>query len=361
MPLVPQTVPSTAAPRRIRLALAVIAVGVAALHGVVWERLAAPRGEAAASAARAPAVQVRTLPQVAMHAERVAIAPVPRPAPPARPKVTEVTEAAEPATPPLAAAEPERVAPVELAPPVLVASALPQQAFEAAQMVTVANTPEREDVPVYRTTAPPSITLQYTMSRGMVSGTGELQWRRSAKGYEAKLQGRVAGFNILTWTSQGAFDKAGLAPARYTDSRRGKAEQAANFQRQAGKITYSGPSTEYPLLDGSQDRLSWMIQVAAIAAADPQLLAPGGRIAMFVSGARGDADVWSFKVQGVETVDTGDTRRRAVKLLREPRKPHDTRVEVWLDPAEHHLPVRARLSSDNDTLELVLQTTQQPS
>jgi len=248
-----------------------------------------------------------------------------------------------------------------LAPPVLVASALPEQAFAAAQMVSVVHSPDAPDVPVYRTTAPPPITLQYVMRRGMISGTGELQWRRSAKGYEARLQGRVAGMNILSWTSQGGFDKAGLAPTRYTDSRRGKSEQAANFQRQAGKITYSGPSTEYPLLDGTQDRLSWMIQIAAIATAEPKLLAPGGRIAMFVSGARGDADVWSFRVQGTETVDTGDTQRRAVKLLREPRKPHDTRVEVWLDPAEHHLPVRAKLSNEGDTLELVLQATQQPS
>jgi hypothetical protein len=199
------------------------------------------------------------------------------------------------------------------------------------------------------------------MRRGVITGTGELKWRHQGNSYEARLEGRVAGINILTWASQGGFDKAGIAPVRYTDSRRGKNEQAANFQRKAGKISYSGPSTEYPLLDGTQDRLSWMIQAAAIAQASPKLMAAGGRIAMFVTGARGDAEVWAFQVLGVEDVDAGGTVRHTIKLLREPRKPHDTRVEVWLDPAEHHLPVRARLSNGGDALELLLQSTQQPS
>jgi hypothetical protein len=32
-------------------------------------------------------------------------------------------------------------------------------------------------------------------------------------------------------------------------------------------------------------------------------------------------------------------------LLREAQRPYDTRVEVWLDPAQQHLPVRAVLST----------------
>ena len=50
----------------------------------------------------------------------------------------------------------------------------------------------------------------------------------------------------------------------------------------------------------------------------------------------------------------GDTLA-TVHLLREPRHPYDTRVEVWLDPARHHLPVRATMGSgDEDRLELRL-------
>jgi hypothetical protein len=122
-----------------------------------------------------------------------------------------------------------------------------------------------------------------------------------------------------------------------------------------GKITYSGPDVKHPLIPGTQDRLSWMVQIAAIGNADPQRVTPGKRISMFVTGARGDADVWSFQVIGTENVAIGGASVPAIKLLREPRKANDTRVEVWLDPQLHYLPVRARLTSspDNETLELV--------
>ena len=131
-----------------------------------------------------------------------------------------------------------------------------------------------ELVPVYRTRLPPAMTLRYQMSRGILHGTGELQWRPAADHYELRLEGRVAGLAILTQTSAGGFDAAGLAPLRFTDQRMRRAAVAANFQRDADKITFSGPSAELPLLPGEQDRLSWMVQLAAIAAAEPGLLVP---------------------------------------------------------------------------------------
>ena len=47
---------------------------------------------------------------------------------------------------------------------------------------------------------------------------------------------------------------------------------------------------------------------------------------------------------------------QALRLTREPRKPYDTQVEVWLDPARQHLPVRARMTvlPGGETLELRL-------
>ena len=34
----------------------------------------------------------------------------------------------------------------------------------------------------------------------------------------------------------------------------------------------------------------------------------------------------------------------ALPLTREPARPYDLRVQVWLDPVHHHLPVLLRLS-----------------
>lgn len=276
--------------------------------------------------------------------------PAPRPAP-ALPAEPSAAPSAAPAPPPAPRSTARQ--------PIAQARAVPASATVAGPVA--ASLPAAES-PVYPTRIPPPTTLRYVISRGPWSGHGELVWEHQGERYHARLEGRVAGFKVITWDSSGLFDTAGLAPVRFTDERRGRAVKAANFQRTVGKITYSGPPDEYPLLPGSQDRLSWMVQIAAIASADPKRVATGGRVSMFVSGARGDADVWTFQALGTERVPVGGASVQAIKLLREPRKPNDTRVEVWLDPALHHLPVRARLTSspENETLELV-RRVQDPS
>ena len=177
------------------------------------------------------------------------------------------------------------------------------------------------------------------MQRGLASGEAELDWALKADGhYELRLEGRVAGVTLLDWASQGQIDAAGLAPDRFALRRRGRDRQAANFQREAGKITFSGPTHEQPLVAGAQDRLSWLLQLSAIVAAAPERFVNNASVVLFVAGARGNADVWTFEVQGIET--EGGTP--ALKLTREPRRLYDTRAEVWLDPAQHYLPLRVR-------------------
>ncbi|MEO8155626.1 MAG: DUF3108 domain-containing protein [Rhizobacter sp.] len=340
-----------ASPRRPRVTLLALAGGVALLHLGLWHGMADSFAASAAPERSQAVLQVRTVePPAPPVAEPLKRAVVAKPAMPVPRRIA--------AAPAVHTPQPESL-PAAPSEPVLVAAALPVQ--PALELTPVVATSAPDEVPIYRTQMPPAMTLHYDMRRGALSGTGELQWRPTANGYQARLEGRIAGFSILTWASEGGFDAAGIAPVRYTDLRRGKNEQAANFQRNAGKISFSGPSTEYPLLEGSQDRLSWMIQIAAIASADPKRMDKGARVAMYVVGAHGDADVWAFHVQGMEEVTTGDTTVQAIKLLREPRKPYDTRVEVWLAPSMHHLPVRARLTSDGSTLELLLQTIQPAS
>lgn len=223
--------------------------------------------------------------------------------------------------------------------------------------------PAVERLPVYPTRIPGAFRFVYQMSRGLISGRGELALRLTAEGYEAKLEGSVAGFSILEWTSRGAFDEAGFAPLRFTDQRRGRGVQAANFQRANHRIIYSGTKVEAPLPPGAQDRLSWMLQLAAIAQARPERLAEGERITLFVSGARGDADAWSFQVGARTRLETPAGAAQVVPLLREPRKEYDMRAQVWLDPARDYLPVKARLQSSReggDALELLLQEVQTP-
>jgi hypothetical protein len=202
-----------------------------------------------------------------------------------------------------------------------------------------------EAVPVYATLIPAPAVLRYRMRRGLLQGSAEIVWRVDAGRYEARLEAGAAGIALLTQVSQGGFDAAGLAPQRFTDKRVRRSSVAANFQRdagrEAGKITFSGTTAETALHDGTQDRLSWMVQLAAIASAGPQLLAAQGRIAMHVVGAHGDAAVWHFLSAGEQNLEGNPAAMRVFKLQRLPETPYDTQVDVWLDALPPHWPVRA--------------------
>ena len=244
--------------------------------------------------------------------------------------------------------------------PILVMTAAPAAIAMAVAVAPAAThdaaSPD-ENIPLYLTRIPPAATFKYRIQRGLLSGTGDLQWRPTKDHYELRLESKVAGLTILTQVSQGGFDRAGLAPVRFTDQRLRRATSAANFQRDVGKITFSGPSTEFALRPGSQDRLSWMVQLAAIVSADAALRETGAKIVMNVVGSNGDLAVWAFRCNGNEPIEGAGGTVDALSYVREPHDPHDTRAEVWLDPGHHYMPAHATLKSgDNDDgLDLRLQ------
>lgn len=211
--------------------------------------------------------------------------------------------------------------------------------------------------PVYATRAPPPFRFTYALRRGAMAGQAELTLQRPGAGYELELKGTVLGLEVLGMSSRGSFGPQGFMPGRFVDRRRGKDRLAANFDHTSGRITYSGPPVVQPLLAGAQDRLSWMVQLAAIIDAAPARYPVGSRIVMSVSGARGDVDTWTFVVQERQRLALpAGSVAEVLRLTREPRRPYDTQVEAWLDPAQHHLPVRARLTvlPGGETLELSL-------
>jgi hypothetical protein len=301
--------PTLPRPRPWRTALALV-TGVLSAHALLLD-LWSPGPGAGAPGDTARPLQVR---QIASPAP-----PAPR-RPPAAPHPD--TRAAAPG------ATAQRPAPTPL--PQSSAAAVAQPSGGAA-------------VPVYATRLPPPATLHYVLRRGRANGQAELQWRPDATRYALTLHGELPGTTLAS-ASEGGFDAAGIAPERHTESRRGRELRAANFQRGAARVTFSGPAVEYPIVPGAQDRLSWMIQLGAVLAANPALAAPGAEVRLFVVGTRGDGEVWTFSVieRGAIELPAGGVAA-AVHLLREPQRRYDTQVDVWLDPARHHLPVRTRL------------------
>ncbi len=311
------------------------------------------------AAAAAPVAVAAAVEDVPLRVDpKPARTPITRSAPPARVSVSSNRSATT--SPPMATSLPEPIgAAPAVAETVLLATAttVPSPATGAASPASAPA--DDEPVSLYRTRPPPAITLRYEVKRGGLHGTGDLVWRPRADGYELNLDFKLGGMSLLSQSSSGAFDAGGLAPVRFTDQRWRRAAMATNFQRTAGKITYSGSSSEYPLQPGVQDRLSWMVQLAAIVSAQPQLTKPGGRIAMRVTGSHGDYGVWVFRCVGPEAVEAKGGTVEAIKFVREAREAYDTTVQVWLDPKQHDLPVRATQKSgpNDDGYELRLLET----
>ena len=326
--------------------LGVLIAATLLLHGALlgganwlWPQAAPPPLPAAA-------LQVRVMPP---SPPPPAALPVPAPAPvepaaviappPVTPRLARVS------TVPMAAAKVVPVAVDPVAEPrAEIAAVLPVR-LAAAQDTVVPAGGDDDAIPLYRTQLPPAATLRYDIGRGLLHGTGELAWRPLGEAYELKLDFKLGGITVLSQASVGEIDAAGIAPLRFTDQRARRGTTAANFRRAVGKITYSGSQNEFVLKPGAQDRLSWMLQLAAIVAAGPELGMPGARVVMQVTGSRGDAGLWVFRCVGAEAIDARGGALDALKFVREAREAHDTTVQVWLDPRRHYLPVRATQKS----------------
>ena len=195
---------------------------------------------------------------------------------------------------------------------------------------------------------PGSMRLHYQVNasvRGIgLAGQGELVWRHDGQEYEASLEVSAPLLPTRSQHSTGRITPEGLAPLRFSDKAR--TEQAAHFQREEGKVSFSNNQPDAPLLPGAQDRLSVLLQLGAMIAGDPQRFGPGTTIAIQTAGTH-DAEPWLFTVEGEEQLQLPGGTVQSLKLIRNPRKQFDQKVELWLAPAMDYVPVRLRLTQPN--------------
>ena len=279
----------------------------------------------------------------------------PPPAPePEEPPPVEVAEA--PPEPPPVEPEPKPTPPAELAPP-------PEPAPETPAVDTAATSAAREsasavDASLQNALLSPSADLRYDVSadaKGMpYSARGHLTWEQDGRRYKARMEISVLFLGSLVQTSEGTIGSKGLVPERFTDRKR--SERAAHFDHATQRIRYSNNAPDAPLLPGVQDRLTINLQLAALFNAQPSAFHEGQTLRLPVSGIDA-AEIWLFQIgpQTRLTVPAGDFDAR--KLTRNPRRPYDRMVEIWLAPALHHLPVRMRVTEPNgDYFDLQLRT-----
>ena len=178
----------------------------------------------------------------------------------------------------------------------------------------------------------------------MYNATGSLDWRNEGSIYSARMEIRVFLLGSRVQTSQGQLGATGLQPERFGDKSR--SERAAHFDRSQNRIRFSNNAMDVELLHGAQDRLSVFLQLAGLLNSRPEAYAAGQSIDIPVAGTSG-SEIWRFQVQGLVSLDLPAGSLIARHLVREPREPRDTRVDIWLAPSLGHLPVRIRLTQDN--------------
>ncbi len=189
--------------------------------------------------------------------------------------------------------------------------------------------------------------LNYDVSaswRGLsVSGKAELAWRHDGQKYEARFEATSLG-RARQQRSTGRIGAHGLEPDYFWEKTRN--EQAAHFERDRGRVVFSNNRPHAPIVDGLQDRLSVVLQLAAMVAGQPAAYPAGTQVTLPTAGT-GDAEPWIFTVEGEEELQLPGGAMRTVKLQRIPRKEYDQRVELWLAPRMDYAPVRLRLTNPN--------------
>jgi hypothetical protein len=89
-----------------------------------------------------------------------------------------------------------------------------------------------------------------------------------------------------------------------------------------------------------------LLQHAALMGGEPGRYPPGSSISIQTAGTR-DAEPWVFTVEGPEQLELPGGKVGALKLVRNPRKEFDQKVELWLAPGMAYAPVRLRLTQPN--------------
>ncbi len=211
--------------------------------------------------------------------------------------------------------------------------------------------------------APDSALLKYQV-QGQAKGfsywaSAELQWLQDGKDYEARLEVSAFLLGSRVQISKGTLGAEGLMPTRFGDKTR--SEQAAHFQRDKGLITFSANSPDAPLLKGAQDRLSVVLQLSSLLAADPTRF-PAGTMLSFQTVSQREAEVWQFLVEKEEMLQLPFGDISAIKLNRKPRREFDQHIELWFAPTLGYLPVRLRITNANgDFVDQLLSKAEKPS
>lgn len=162
---------------------------------------------------------------------------------------------------------------------------------------------------------PESGSWRYALRWQGEAGDALLQLQQDGRRYTLSLQRSTPSRSLPAWRSEGRIGADGLEPESF----------------QAGRRQWTPPA-------GVQDRLSWILQAAALAQA--QRLRAGQRLRLQVQGWRGERVPWTLLAEPEPTQPTW------LRLCRE--LPEGSVLEqcLWLDLQDAYRPVQLRVRYD---------------
>lgn len=246
-----------------------------------------------------------------------------------------------PAAPPAAPAPPaEKAAEAEasMAPAAQVDDApAPPAAAQAPE--APAPTPEPGQNPVvqmpgsYRSQLPPPATLRYTMTRpGKPAVAALLRWEAVDEAYTLTSDG-VTG---KLW-AQGSVGDAGVEPRAAREVRANGSTIETTFINNT--ITIGGRAFSNSV--GSQDRASLLLQLVGMGLSEPDQMR--GQVAIYLAGQR-EPEIITFNVAEDEELAT-PLGPIATRHLVQVARTGASRLEIWLAPQQHWLPVQLRMTA----------------
>ena len=185
--------------------------------------------------------------------------------------------------------------------------------------------------------------LTYAFAIDGQPGEATLRFQIAHGRYLLALERRTGDREMPEWRSEGRTGPQGVSPERHQVVRRGRDRELLIFDRARGA---AGPALlagarMWPLPPGTQDRLSWWIQLAAMMAAEPDRRL-GLVLRVPVAGAQGVHN-WDFEVAARD----GDRWLLRREVPRGAGRPA-LQWAVWLDGSRGFLPVDLRFSLDDD-------------
>lgn len=226
---------------------------------------------------------------------------------------------------------------------------------EAAKVVALAGTASDGEVRL-----PRSAELTYR-SIGVVGNqpfdvATKLTWRHNDHYYEARWTLFTPKIGEQTRVSTGVTGPSGLLPV--LASLRTPNAQDMRFDYESMRLFLTTPEATATLRPGAQDRLSVLLQMAAMVAGDSERYAKPGTGIDLPAVHPDRVGRWHFVVQDTLPIEAlKEKMLPALHLLHEPQDPTDVRLEVWLGRTLDYLPVRLHVTEANgDTADYVVQS-----